>query len=57
MHADPGRGELMTTEQFYDGDDTELIEGDEDDFDDEGEETLNELVKDPFTKKQKATKE
>lgn len=55
MHADPGRGELMTTEQFYDGDDTDLIEGEDDDFDPEADESLDELIKDPFSKKQKAS--
>jgi len=48
MHADPGRGELLSAEHHFDEDDTEMLDDDEEeDFDEKGDETLTDLIKDP----------
>ena len=49
--ADPSRGELLSAEHHYEGDDSDLIEADEEDFNEEGDETLTDLIKNPFSKK------
>jgi len=41
----------MSVEQFYEGDDSDLIAEEEDDFNEKGDETLQDLIKDPFSKK------
>jgi len=41
----------MSADQYIDGEDTDLFEEDDDDFDEEGDETLNDLIKDPNSKK------
>ena len=41
----------MTADHYLDGDDSDLLDDDEDEFDQRGDETLQDLVKDPFSKK------
>ena len=52
LQADPSRGELMTADHYMEGDDSDLIEADEDDFDAAGDESLSDLIKDPFSKQE-----
>jgi len=51
LKADPSRGDLLTAEHYLEGDDSDLIDEDEDEFDGASDETLGDLVKDPFSKK------
>ena len=48
---DPSRGDLLTAEHYFEGDDTDLLEEEEDDFNEQGDESLKDLIKDPFSKK------
>jgi len=48
---DPSRGDLLTVEHYFEGDDTDLLEEEEDDFNEQGDESLKDLIKDPFSKK------
>lgn len=51
--ADPSRGELFSVEHYLEGDDSDLIEADEEDFDSDSDDSLADLVKDPFSKQEK----
>ncbi len=42
----------MTADHYMEGDDSDLIEADEEDFDAAGDETLSDLIKDPFSKQE-----
>ena len=53
LRADPSSGDLLTAEHHYEGDDTDLLDDDDEDFDPRGDDTLQDLVKDPYSKKQK----
>jgi hypothetical protein len=52
LQADPSRGELISADHYMEGDDSDLIEADEEDFDEKGDETLADLIKDPFSKQE-----
>ena len=49
--ADPSKGELMSADQRVDGDEEDLVLDDNDQFNRSGDESLHELIKDPYTKK------
>ena len=49
--ADPSKGELMSADQRVDGDEEDLVLDDNDEFNRNGDESLHELIKDPYTKK------
>jgi len=50
FRADPSRGELLSAEQTFD-EELDEIDDDDDLVQLEGEETLTNLIKDPFAKK------
>lgn len=49
--ADPKRGELLSAEQITDEEEDQMMLDEDDEFEQSGEETLSEIIKDPYTKK------